>query len=63
MSRQCVDISYRIQQVLIGASRVDNRAGGSTNIGAEFVARAAPDGYTLFMASSTQVINATLYPK
>lgn len=42
---------------------VENRAGGGTNIGAELVARAAPDGHTLLMTSTTQAINVTLYPK
>ncbi len=46
------------QQVLI-----DNRPGGGANIGAELAMRAAPDGYTLFMASTAHSINATLYPK
>ena len=42
---------------------VDNRAGGGTNIGAELVARSAPDGHALLMSSSTQAINVSLYPK
>lgn len=42
---------------------VDNRPGGSTNIGTEQVARAAPDGYTVLMASTPHAINATLFPK
>lgn len=43
------------QQVII-----ENRAGGNTNIGTEFVARAAPDGYTVLMASTPHAINPSL---
>jgi tripartite-type tricarboxylate transporter receptor subunit TctC len=43
---------------------IDNRAGAGGNIGADFVAKAAPDGYTIVMgAVSTHAINVSLYRK
>src|SRR5436189_5667652 len=52
-------LSQRLGQQFI----VENRPGSGNNIGTEAVVRAAPDGYTLLIASSSNTINATLYDK
>jgi tripartite-type tricarboxylate transporter receptor subunit TctC len=45
------------QQIII-----DNRAGAGGNIGADLVAKAPPDGYTLLFAFTGHVLNPSLYP-
>jgi tripartite-type tricarboxylate transporter receptor subunit TctC len=56
-----VDVSTRILQKAIGDKLgqpivVENRPGGAGQIGGDYVARSAPDGYTLFVGSNGPVV-------
>ena len=42
---------------------IDNRAGAAGNLGAEIAAKAAPDGYTLFLGNVSHTISVTLYDR
>lgn len=42
---------------------IDNRAGANSNVGAEVVARSPADGYTLYVYTVANTINASLYPR
>ena len=52
-------LSERWKQAVV----VDNKPGASGNIGADFVAKAQPDGYTLLMAINTITMAPNLYKK
>ena len=55
-------IPTKLQESLKHAVVVENKPGQAGGIGASFVAKAAPDGYTLFGGTiSTHAINASLY--
>jgi len=62
------DITARILAPKVSAALgqnliVENRAGASSIIGSDLVAKSAPDGYTLLMSTVTNTINVSLIPK
>ena len=61
MSRAVAEkLTQRLGQQFV----VDNRSGAGGNIGAEVVAKSAPDGYTLMIGHvGTHAVNVTLYPR
>jgi len=56
-------LGQRLAPVIGQPLIVDNRAGAGGNIGAEYVTRQAPDGYTIMLGTNTHAINMSLYAK
>src|SRR3954463_13835722 len=63
-----VDITARLIGQWLGGPLgqpfvIENRTGAGGNIGTEAVVNAAPDGYTLLLATVPNAVNASLYEK
>lgn len=54
-------IGQKLAEIWGQAVIIDNKPGAAGNIGADAVARAAPDGYTLLLYVNSYAINTTLY--
>ena len=58
------EIAQKLSEAWGQSVIVENKPGAGGNIGADYVAKSAPDGYTVVMgALSTHAVNPTLYPK
>ena len=55
-------VAERMGKTLGGTIVVENRGGAGGTIGTRQVAKAAPDGYTMLIATSSLAINPSLYP-
>lgn len=56
-------LGQHVQAALGQGFVVENRPGAGSIIGTEFVAKSAPDGYTLLVMSNTHTVNESLVPK
>ncbi len=56
-------LSKRFYEAWGQTATVDNRPGAGGNLGAEIVAKSAPDGYTLMMSTASVAVNVSLYSK
>jgi tripartite-type tricarboxylate transporter receptor subunit TctC len=56
-------VQPRLQAELGGTIAVENRSGAGGNVGAEAVARSAPDGYTMLLGNPSLALSQHIYPK
>ena len=56
-------VGERMAQTIGQPSVIENKVGAAGSIGTEAVARSAPDGYTLVVASPSHTTNISLYSK
>ena len=56
-------LAPKMSEILGQQVVVDNRAGAGGNIGADFVAKSTPDGYTIVIASNQVTMNPWIYSK
>jgi tripartite-type tricarboxylate transporter receptor subunit TctC len=56
-------LGAKLQEVTGQSFVVEDRPGAGSIVGTDFVAKSAPDGYTLLMMSNTHTVNETLVPK
>ncbi|WP_353235421.1 tripartite tricarboxylate transporter substrate binding protein [Diaphorobacter ruginosibacter] len=56
-------VAQKLQEQLGQSIVIDNKPGAGANLGAEQVARSAPDGYTLVVATTAHAINPSLFSK
>jgi tripartite-type tricarboxylate transporter receptor subunit TctC len=54
-------VASKVQELLGQPAVVENRPSASGNLGAEVVAKAAPDGYSVLVTSSAFAVNLTLF--
>src|SRR4029079_8762918 len=56
-------IAQKLSEALGQQFYVENHAGAGGNLGMTMVAKSAPDGYNILVASSSYVVNPSLYAK
>jgi tripartite-type tricarboxylate transporter receptor subunit TctC len=56
-------LGQRLEKAMGQPFVIENRVGGGGNIGADAVAKSAPDGYTLLVMSNTHTVNESLVAK
>jgi tripartite-type tricarboxylate transporter receptor subunit TctC len=56
-------LGAKLQEVMGQSFVVEDRPGAGSIVGTDFVAKSAPDGYTLLMMSNTHTVNETLIAK
>ncbi len=56
-------LGAKLQEVMGQSFVVEDRPGAGSIVGTDYVAKSAPDGYTLLMMSNTHTVNETLIPK